>query len=92
MIKCPQCNGFGEIADLFRRFVATCPLCIGKGEVTNKHSLWIAQGDKLRNYRIGILKMTLREAARRYQVDASNLSKMERGIIKPNASIYKRCD
>ena len=83
MVKCPQCNGFKEITDIFRRFVLPCPLCMGKGKVANKHVLWIARGKKLRDFRLDVLGIGLREAARKFQVDASNLSKMERGIINP---------
>lgn len=90
MTKCPQCSGFGELADIFRRFVRQCPLCNGSGEVPDKHILWREQGRKLKAYRLDTLHLLLREAARKFGVDASNLSKMERGIIKPNANIYKR--
>lgn len=89
-MKCPQCSGFGELSDMFRRFVKVCPLCNGSGVVSDKHILWVAQGKKLKEYRLDVLKLKLREASRKFGVDASNLSKMERGIIKPNANVYKR--
>lgn len=84
MTTCPQCNGFGFIGDLFGKIRYDCPLCEKSGMVSNKHILWKIWGKALRGYRLDWMKLTLREAAKKFNIDASNLSKMERGIIKPH--------
>lgn len=88
MITCPQCHGFGWIGDAFGRVHMDCELCHKTGEVSDRHALWISRGKWMKNYRLDVMMLTLREAARKYHVDASNLSKMERGIISPK--IYWR--
>ena len=39
----------------------------------------------MRTHRMEVLKISLRVAAKQFGVDASNLSKMERGVIPPRA-------
>lgn len=89
MILCTSCDGFGkhfsrpiikdkEIIIVERK----CDLCNGNGGITDKRLEWVLQGEKLKEYRLG-MNVSLRKAARILNMDASNLSKMERGIIKP---------
>jgi hypothetical protein len=88
MTICPQCNGFGFIGDIFGRIHSDCPLCNSSGKVNNRFVMWKLYGKALREYRLKWMKLTLREAARKYHIDASNLSKMERGVIKPHKYWY----
>lgn len=81
--KCPSCSGFGKIFGAFYPLVAECDTCNGKGFIDDIQTVWMAQGKMLKDYRLNELKLGLREACRKYGYDASNLSKMERGIIKP---------
>ena len=87
MYSCPQCNGFGKLAMPTLFLQAACPLCEGSGEVAEYHLDWKAQGAELKANRIKA-RLGLREAARQQEMDASNLSKMERGLIKPKAIKY----
>lgn len=89
--RCPSCDGFGKLFGAFTPKVITCFTCQGKGFVPKRSDIWIKQGEELKEYRLNVLKMGLREACRKYDYDASNLSKMERGLIKPLSpkEIYK---
>lgn len=80
--SCPQCDGSGLI--FFRPPIdpVTCDWCKGTGKAY-RNEFWIMQGLQLKDWRIS-KELTLREAARKYKIDASNLSKMERGLIKPD--------
>lgn len=90
MILCTSCDGFGK---LFTRpilkdgkikyYEIKCDLCNGTGLIEDEKIDWIVKGRKMRDYRVYKIGMGLREAARYLNIDASNLSKMERGIIKP---------
>lgn len=88
-IKCQQCDGTGRI--FFRPNAKVpytdCDLCKGSGGYEG-NILWIIQGSKIRDFRIGN-NYTLRECASRFEIDASNLSKMERGAIKPDSRLLK---
>ena len=78
---CPSCYGFGFTFAFFQARKIPCESCggLGKRDV-NIH--WTQYGVEMRKWRIDH-GMTLREACRRYNVDPSNVSKMERGLIKP---------
>ena len=58
-------------------------ITINKWLACEQNLLWITQGAKMEEWRMNN-DMTLREAARKYKIDPSNLSKMERGLIKPD--------
>ncbi|HNP06588.1 MAG TPA: hypothetical protein PKN99_03125 [Cyclobacteriaceae bacterium] len=87
---CQQCNGTGKI--FFRPNSKNvpffdCDMCEGTG----KHKLnllWWVWGEMIKDWRFRN-KITLRECSRKYQIDASNISKMERGIIKPHPMLVK---
>lgn len=85
MDRCPSCNGFGVVFPAPWENVTPieCDVCYGSGEINGKQKLWIEYGKRLKKYRIDKLQLGLREASRKYNIDASNLSKMERGVIKP---------
>lgn len=89
--KCPTCNGFGILFGAIMPLTLKCFTCNGLGLIDKRSSIWIKQGEYLKNYRTNVLKLGLREACRKYTQDASNLSKMERGLIKPLSpkEIYK---
>ena len=84
--QCQQCNGIGK---LFLRNGKTikCDMCEGTGQ-HEENLLWTIQGLKLCEWRMEN-KLTLRMAAKTHGIDPSNLSKMERGILKPYSSLLK---
>ena len=80
-ITCPVCYGFGFIPISMINYIA-CKTCKGAGFIRANPN-WRLFGDYMRRYRIDVLRMTLRQAVKQYHIDPSNLSKMERGLIKP---------
>ena len=89
--KCPSCDGFGKLFGAFTKDVLPCFTCQGIGHIPKRSDIWIKQGEELKKYRLNVLGLGLREACREYDYDPANLSKMERGLIKPLApkEIYK---
>lgn len=90
--KCPQCDGFGRILFAFPSSSKAaaglpCPLCEGTGQAEGDFDIWKERGAILKEQRIA-KGITLRAAAKYLSVDPSNLSKMERGLMKPTAYIY----
>jgi len=86
---CPACNGFGKhfsrpikINDYIKSVHITCDLCEGTGQIDNRKWYWRALGYELKNIRLA-KGISLRAAAKMLGVDASNLSKMERGVVEP---------
>ena len=78
-MTCPSCLGFGFVFAFLTGKKIACEACGGLGKV---EQLWLRHGAEMRKWRLDH-KMTLREACRKYNVDPSNVSKMERGLIKP---------
>ena len=96
MVLCTSCDGFGKhySRPIYRKgevkiIELPCELCKGTGKIKDKQIEWILQGTKLKTYRLWDKGLTLREAAKALNIDPSNLSKMERGIIKPR-NIWKQ--
>lgn len=94
MILCTSCDGFGKhfsrpilIKGKVEIIELKCELCNGTGKIKDEKIDWIIKGQKLREYRLE-KEITLRKAAKMLGMDASNLSKMERGIIKPKNIWY----
>ncbi len=90
MILCTFCDGFGKHFtrpilkdDEVKVYEIKCELCDGTGLIADGKIDWKLKGRKMRDYRVWQMGMGLREAERYLGIDASNLSKMERGIIKP---------
>lgn len=83
---CHQCSGIGKIFLRNMKHIK-CDMCEGTGKYKG-NLLWIVQGQFLVEWR-RLNDLTLREAARKYKIDPSNLSKMERGIIKPDSNYMK---
>lgn len=86
---CQQCNGTGKI--FFRPnskvpFI-DCDMCQGTGK-HELNALWFVWGKMVSDWR-SKKKLTMRECARQYNIDPSNLSKMERGIIKPDSLLVQ---
>ena len=84
---CHQCSGIGKIFLRNMKHIK-CDMCEGTGKSEGNY-LWFIQGLMMQNFRIDKEHLTLREAARKYKIDPSNLSKMERGIIKPDSNYMK---
>ena len=91
---CPSCNGTKKIFALFpiwadsvpekdRKIYADIPChdC-NNGEVDDRYNEWLLIVKSMKAERIS-RKITLRKEAARRGMDASILSKMERGFIKP---------
>ena len=86
---CQQCNGTGKI--FFRMNAKVpfidCDICKGTGE-HEQNDLWFMLGKLISDWR-SKKRLTLRECSRQYHIDPSNLSKMERGIIKPDSLLVQ---
>jgi hypothetical protein len=80
--RCPQCHGFKIILNFHGQSLGQCDMCEGAGTLPEHVAKWRPYGVRLKAERIR-RRMTLREAANHLNMDASNLSKMERGIIAP---------
>lgn len=87
LINCHQCGGSGKSFFRTGKYI-DCDMCEGKG-VCEDNTLWISQGKLMYEWRIG-QNITLREASRKFEIDVVILSKMERGIIKPDPEYLKR--
>jgi len=81
MEVCQQCVGTGKIFFRNNSFIQ-CDMCQGFGQTEN-NVLWGIIGKMIRQARLD-KNLTLRKAAKQFNVDPSNLSRYERGIIKPN--------
>ena len=79
---CPQCHGFKITLNFHGQSLGQCDMCEGAGVMPECVNRWHAYGERLKAERI-YRQLTLRQAAKLLQIDASNLSKMERGIIPP---------
>ncbi len=90
---CLQCLGTGKIFLRPQKIktetapYVTCDMCEGSGKHVG-NLLWEAQGILLKDWRLEEC-LTLRGAAKKFKIDPSNLSKMERGIIKPESTYLK---
>lgn len=87
---CLQCDGTGKIFLRPKKnppHWIDCDICKGTGKAEHK-LLWMIQGCKMREWRMK-KELGLREASRKYKIDASNLSKMELGFIKPDSKYLK---
>lgn len=82
MIKCPSCDGIGELYSGFNAIIFRCDRCDGAGECPSVMEGWILHGKTLKNNRIA-RRVTLKDEAARLNIDVGILSKMERGIINP---------
>ncbi len=86
---CPDCNGEKKIAILPKiakngKVLTSipCDRCNQTGKISKKMAEWIKLGANLRSYRIEA-NITLRELSKRTEVDASIISKAERGLMDP---------
>lgn len=86
---CPQCKGFGVVfaSFAFHQLRLTCDMCDGIGKVDDAKIQWRTLGAIIKGRRLAA-RMTLRAAATYHGMDASNLSKMERGCICPRPMEY----
>ena len=101
MIPCPKCDGGKNPLCCFPAFpnkrmlektneelmkIFHCTQCGGTGTVSNEMLEWIVDGQTLKNRRIEA-RITLRDAAKRLNIQVSILSEMERGVRKPDMLI-----
>ena len=86
MTTCPQCIGVGRFTSMFPlknpHLSIDCDLCSATGKVSDEQIQWREKGLKLRDARIERGE-TLRDFARRHNIDVSDVSKAERGVIDP---------
>jgi hypothetical protein len=86
MVTCPDCKGKKEKVYWgcpgLKRIVLPCDRCAGVGIVSSDWELWKILGLNLQIDREN-RDVSLREEAKRRKMSASELSRMERGIIKP---------
>ena len=64
-----------------------CDICDGTG-LAEDNALWVILGNVIKAHRQRY-NITLRQFAIQNDIDPSNLSKMERGIIKPDSRLIK---
>ncbi len=89
---CPECQGrkftiasHVRYADGSGRSNVTlkCSFCQGTGEVPQEKLAWRAQGQAMREDRVNVRMVGLREEAKQRGMSPSELSGMEQGRIKP---------
>ena len=98
-MKCPTCNGKGEMVGLFPVWaedvppekrkpysILPCYRCKGEGIVPDEMLDWMREGQTLKDRRIA-KRLTLRKAAKFLDMDGCTLSEMETGRIKPDLNI-----
>lgn len=98
-MQCPRCRGQKEIPIAFPHdkdnATLPCLQCNRTGEVSDEMIQWMEDGEILRKKRIEV-RCVLRNAARKVaeekdiKMDSAiiMISDMERGVIKPDMSIY----
>jgi len=96
-MKCPKCGSKGEVevVGLFclrpddgcdSARLLLCPDCFGTGEVDDRVTEWKVAGAAMRAERLA-RGMTLRAEAARRGITASELSRMERGLVEPKGGV-----
>ena len=83
---CSQCNGVGKLFLRNGKYF-DCDICKGTGQ-DKRNLLWITQGEIMKAWRVE-QEITLRGCAKEFEIDPSNLSKMERGLMKPDPRYLK---
>lgn len=91
MVMCPGCDGERLVVVSGIRYAPghdgpsvakiACIVCRGAGEISEERVERIRLGESFANYRMGILGLGLREAAKRWGLRASELSRIEQGEI-----------
>ena len=85
MKVCPTCEGKNEIFGIgcpgFKPILITCHTCNGKGEITDVQIERMKDGEKLRQERLK-RRMSLRNEAKRLNINVIELSDIEHGIIR----------
>lgn len=89
-MECPDCGGGGKVIGLFAIRDGGCDLCrefpcfrcAGSGAVPDETVVWMAAGKAMREDRRSRSNTLRKEAAER-RMEASELSDMERGRVKP---------
>lgn len=93
---CPTCKGEKEQLALFTISETkphelakkiTCLRCNGQGTVPDEQKEWIAIGKEMTKTRRSN-KKTIREMSLKLGIEATSLSNIEQGQIKPDQSLY----
>lgn len=90
-VVCPQCNGWQRILTFHGIDLGKCTMCEGTGMASAEKGRWYSYGQRLKSLRLA-RRLRLREAARIMGMDPSNLSKMERGLVRPQPIQYPQND
>jgi hypothetical protein len=89
--KCPHCNAPGQRNLYFatverpdgslgsRTGYASCRTCQGTNEVTQERLVAITQGKAIRDHRVHVLRLSLRERAKQLGMSPSDYSHLEQG-------------
>jgi len=86
-VLCFECGGKGESENMVFNpstpiIVAECKLCGGTGKIRDEQLDWIIQGMLLKEFRLK-QDVSMRKAARFFNVEDTYINEMERGIIEP---------
>jgi uncharacterized protein YbaR (Trm112 family) len=94
-VICPDCKGEGLVPVAFphNRDVTAiiCSRCDGAQEVPDETPEWMEKGRELKNKRIS-KRITLRRACVKLNLDPVMVSKMERGCIDPDPTLYDQLE
>ena len=100
MWACPCCDGYGNIVLIGCVGVPAprqkgiqgqlyCPQCNGSGQIDSRQMEAIEFGEKVQNYRLTVLRTTLRETTKQIGVKPSEQSCLEMGRTQPPDITYE---
>lgn len=91
-ITCPSCKGSKQLQIVHVKYAPgysgppitemPCVVCNGKGVVSEEREQRMERGGQFHNYRVKVLGLGLREAARLWGFSGTELSRIEQGLIK----------
>jgi len=84
--QCPECGGSGRIIAFDGIILGECQMCRGYKTIPNHQLEWIASGKALKEQRID-RRITLRDMAKHLDINAGELSQMERGAIQASPNL-----
>ena len=91
-IPCPSCKSSKQLQIVHVKYAPgysgppisemPCVVCNGKGVVSEEREQRMERGGQFHNYRVKVLGLGLREAARLWGFSGTELSRIEQGLIK----------